>query len=70
MDFFETVIFPKESIMQIMEYSIGLNFLKDMEFFKYHFFEGLKRRNLSKLIELLKSLTLLSSPYHANLLVL
>ena len=39
------VIFLKGSIVQIyyidMEYSIGLNFVFDKEFFKYHIFEEL-----------------------------
>ena len=39
------MIFLKDSIAQInyigMEYSIGSNFLEDMEFSKYHIFEEL-----------------------------
>ena len=41
------MIFLKDSIAQIyyigMEYSIGSNFLEDMEFSKYHIFEELYR---------------------------
>ena len=41
------MIFFKDSIAQInyigMEYSIGSNFLKDMEFSKYHIFQELHR---------------------------
>ena len=41
------MIFLKDSIAQInyigMEYSIGSNFLEDMEFSKYHIFQELHR---------------------------
>ena len=41
------MIFLKDSIVQInyigMEYSIGSNFLEDMEFSKYHIFQELHR---------------------------
>ena len=44
----KTTIVLKNSIVQIikyivMEYTLGSNFLKNMEFFKYHIFEELHR---------------------------
>ena len=74
-----TLIFLKDSIVQInyigMEYSIGSNFIQDMEFSKYQIFEELHRaiffsvgmeysirQDLSKPMEFLKSSTLLSPP--------
>ena len=71
------MIFLKDSVAQIyyigMEYSIGSNFLEDMEFFKYRIFEELQTAlfsfsleysisyDLSKSMEFLKS-SILSSP--------
>ena len=68
------MLFLKDSIAQInyigMEYSIGSNFLEDMEFSKYHIFQELHRahfsmdmeysmrQDLSKPMEFLKSLIL------------
>ena len=68
------MIFLKDSIAQInyigMEYSIGSNFLEDMEFSKYHNFknsiehifsidmEYSMRQDLSKPMEFLKSFIL------------